>query len=104
MEHVRLFQPITKQSAKLERIEELGSLLEPCYGFRSLHAFKSKFQPRYEPLHLLYPSGLALPRIAAALTAAYLPGVGVGELTRLARNGHVEANQAERHTSSLVAA
>lgn len=85
-------------------LDRLGAVLEPCYGFRSLHAFKSKFQPRYEPLHLLYPSTLALPRIAAALTAAYLPGVGLGELTRLARNGHLTANQVERHTSSLVAA
>jgi lysylphosphatidylglycerol synthetase-like protein (DUF2156 family) len=85
-------------------LDRLGSALEPCYGFRSLHAFKAKFQPRYEPLHLLYPSVLALPRIATALTAAYLPGVGLGELTRLARNGQVEANRVERHTSSLAAA
>jgi lysylphosphatidylglycerol synthetase-like protein (DUF2156 family) len=85
-------------------LDRLGAVLEPCYGFRSLHAFKSKFQPRYEPLHLLYPSTLALPRIAAALTAAYLPGASLGELTRLARNGHATANQVERHTSSLVAA
>ncbi|EWT06456.1 hypothetical protein N864_21185 [Intrasporangium chromatireducens Q5-1] len=85
-------------------LDRLGSALEPCYGFRSLHAFKSKFQPRYEPLHLLYPSALALPRIGAALTAAYLPGVGLGELTRLARNGHAEAKLVERHTSSLAAA
>jgi thiamine pyrophosphate-dependent acetolactate synthase large subunit-like protein len=31
MEHVRLFQPITKQSAKLERIEDLGSLLDSMF-------------------------------------------------------------------------
>ncbi|HET8593688.1 MAG TPA: DUF2156 domain-containing protein [Intrasporangium sp.] len=85
-------------------LDRLGSALEPWYGFRSLHAFKAKFQPRYEPLHLLYPSVLALPRIGTALTAAYLPGVGLGELTRLARNGQVAANRVERHTSSLAAA
>ena len=31
MEHVRLFQPITKQSVKLERVEELGSLLDSLF-------------------------------------------------------------------------
>lgn len=31
MEHVRLFQPITKHSAKLERIEELGPLLDSMF-------------------------------------------------------------------------
>jgi acetolactate synthase-1/2/3 large subunit len=31
MEHVRLFQPITKQSARLERMEELGSVLDSLY-------------------------------------------------------------------------
>ncbi|HET9916250.1 MAG TPA: thiamine pyrophosphate-binding protein [Candidatus Binatia bacterium] len=31
MEHVRLFQPITKQSARLERAEELGSVLDSLY-------------------------------------------------------------------------
>src|SRR5262245_58567971 len=31
MEHVRLFQPITKQSAKLERIEELGAQLDSLF-------------------------------------------------------------------------
>src|SRR5262249_38934240 len=31
MEHVRLFQPITKQSAKLERVEELGAQLDSLF-------------------------------------------------------------------------
>ncbi|HEX9455148.1 MAG TPA: thiamine pyrophosphate-binding protein [Candidatus Binatia bacterium] len=31
MEHVRLFQPITKQSARLGRIEELGSVLDSLF-------------------------------------------------------------------------
>jgi acetolactate synthase-1/2/3 large subunit len=31
MEHVRLFQPITKQSTRLERAEELGSVLDSLY-------------------------------------------------------------------------
>ena len=31
MEHVRLFQPITKQSARLGRVEELGSVLDSLF-------------------------------------------------------------------------
>jgi acetolactate synthase-1/2/3 large subunit len=31
MEHVRLFQPITKQSAKLERVEEIGAQLDSLF-------------------------------------------------------------------------
>ncbi len=31
MEHVRLFQPITKQSLRLERVEELGSVLDSLF-------------------------------------------------------------------------
>ncbi|EWT00961.1 hypothetical protein N865_12090 [Intrasporangium oryzae NRRL B-24470] len=53
-------------------LDRLGQGLEPYYGFRSLHAFKAKFQPRYEPLHLLYPDEAALPRIGLALVQAYL--------------------------------
>jgi hypothetical protein len=85
-------------------LDRLGAALEPCYGFRSLHAFKAKFQPRLEPLYLLYPSALSLPRIGMALTAAYLPGAGLGDVTRLARNGHIETKRVERHTSSVVRA
>lgn len=55
-------------------LDRLGERLEPWYGFRSLQAFKAKFQPRYEPLHLLFPDEAALPRIGLAVAAAYLPG------------------------------
>lgn len=53
-------------------LDVLGAVMEPCYGFRSLHAYKSKFQPRREPLHLLYRRGADLPRIGFALLRAYL--------------------------------
>ena len=85
-------------------LDRLGAALEPCYGFRSLHAFKAKFQPRLEPLYLLYPSGSSLPRIGMALATAYLPGVGLGDVTRFARNGRGWAKLLERHTSSLAGA
>jgi hypothetical protein len=63
----------------------LGATLEPIYGFRSLLAFKAKFQPRYVPLYMLYPDAAALPTIANAVTRAYLPAVTLGESLTLAR-------------------
>lgn len=53
--------------------EKLSSALEPVYGFQSLHRFKSKFNPRYEQLYLLYRDESDLTRIGAALTRAFLP-------------------------------
>ncbi len=54
-------------------LDKLGGALEPFYGFRSLHAFKAKFSPRYEPVHLAFRDEADLPRIGVALTRAYLP-------------------------------
>ena len=54
-------------------LDKLGASLEPFYGFRSLHAFKAKFSPRYEPVHLAFRDEADLPRIGIALTRAYLP-------------------------------
>ncbi|MCE3552948.1 DUF2156 domain-containing protein [Pseudonocardia sp. RS11V-5] len=63
--------------AELDRtdrlLDKLGGALEPFYGFRSLHAFKAKFSPRYEPVHLAFRDEADLPRIGIALTRAYLP-------------------------------
>jgi lysylphosphatidylglycerol synthetase-like protein (DUF2156 family) len=53
-------------------LDLLGAALEPCYRFRSLHAYKAKFHPRREPLHLLYRRPADLPRISIALLRAYL--------------------------------
>ena len=50
MEHVRLFQPITKQSAKLERVEELGSLLDTL--------FRQTTRGRQGPVFLIVPEDL----------------------------------------------
>jgi lysylphosphatidylglycerol synthetase-like protein (DUF2156 family) len=63
----------------------LGSLLEPAYGFRTLHAFKARFHPRWEALHLAYPDPAALPAIATALTRAYLPHPSPAQQFGLAR-------------------
>jgi acetolactate synthase-1/2/3 large subunit len=50
MEHVRLFEPITKQSAKLERVEDLGSLLDSL--------FKQTTRGRQGPVFLIVPEDL----------------------------------------------
>jgi len=68
-------------------LDRLGGRLEPYYGFRSLHAFKTKFQPRFEPLFLVFPDEAALPRIGMALSRAYLPDAGLRDLVTLARAG-----------------
>ncbi|MEO8518361.1 MAG: DUF2156 domain-containing protein [Dermatophilaceae bacterium] len=68
-------------------LDRLGSRLEPYYGFRSLHAFKAKFQPRFAPLFLVFPDEAALPRIGVALSRAYLPDAGLRDLVSLARAG-----------------
>ncbi|GAA3637243.1 DUF2156 domain-containing protein [Microbacterium awajiense] len=53
--------------------DKLAEVLEPVYGFGSLHRFKEKFNPRYETLCLLYRDESDLTRIGAALTRAFLP-------------------------------
>ncbi|MFW0772221.1 bifunctional lysylphosphatidylglycerol flippase/synthetase MprF [Paenarthrobacter nitroguajacolicus] len=66
-------------------LDWLGASLEPVYGFRSLLSFKAKFQPRFEPLYLLYPDAAALPSIGNAIARAYLPDVRIGQGLSLAR-------------------
>ena len=50
MEHVRMFQPITKQSARLERIEELASLMDSL--------FRQTTRGRQGPVFLIVPEDL----------------------------------------------
>ncbi|MCX4745914.1 DUF2156 domain-containing protein [Kitasatospora sp. NBC_01287] len=67
----------------LDRIlDQLGGAMEPYYGFRSLHAFKTKFQPRYEPMYLLYRDEADLPRIGLSLLRCYMPSATLGDLLR----------------------
>ncbi len=54
-------------------LDQIGDVLEPLYGFRSLHAFKAKFQPRYEAMHLVYRDEADLARIGIAITRATCP-------------------------------
>jgi phosphatidylglycerol lysyltransferase len=66
-------------------LELLGRSLEPVYGFRSLLAFKSKFQPEHVPLYMTYPDVAALPTIGNAIGRAYLPEVSFGQGLTLVR-------------------
>lgn len=66
----------------------LARALEPVYGFRSLQRFKEKFGARHEPLWLVVSSALQAPRVARALTSAYVPGLRPKHLWAL-RQAHV---------------
>ncbi|WP_112272777.1 rhomboid family intramembrane serine protease [Lentzea terrae] len=69
----------------LQRVLDFtGQVLEPVYGFRSLFAFKAKFQPSYRPMFMAYPDSAALPRIANAVSRAYLPHLNARQGLRLA--------------------
>jgi phosphatidylglycerol lysyltransferase len=66
-------------------LDFLGRVLEPVYGFRSLFAFKRKFQPELQPLIMAFPDAVALPAIGLALARAYLPSLSVREALVFAR-------------------
>jgi lysylphosphatidylglycerol synthetase-like protein (DUF2156 family) len=71
-------------AAPLERLlDSFGAAMEPYYGFRSLHSFKTKFKPRYEPMYLAYRDEADLPRIGFALARAYLPDTSLRSLARM---------------------
>lgn len=68
-----LVRSATGRAGLVQRmLDVMGKLMEPLYGFGSLHAFKAKFQPRREPLYLAYRSTGDLPRIGVAVLRAYL--------------------------------
>ncbi|MET9396384.1 DUF2156 domain-containing protein [Kitasatospora sp. NPDC002965] len=66
-------------------LDWLGRVLEPVYGFRSLLAFKAKFQPEYRPMYMAYPDPAALPSITRAIGKAYLPHLTPAQGVRLMR-------------------
>lgn len=66
-------EPTPEDGTVAALLGRVGAMLEPVYGFRSLHSFKKKFNPRYEPIYLLYRDEGDLARIGAALTRAFLP-------------------------------
>ena len=69
-------------------LDVIGRLLEPVYGFRSLLAFKRKFQPEFQPLLMAYPDPVALPAIGVALARAYLPTMSLRAGLSFARSAN----------------
>ncbi|HEY0815819.1 MAG TPA: DUF2156 domain-containing protein [Pseudonocardia sp.] len=70
-------------------LDQISRGLEPVYGFRSLLAFKAKFQPDFRPLHLTYPDTTALPAIGTSIARAYLPDLdAAGAVTLIRRLLH----------------
>lgn len=81
--------PLTRSDAgaELEQVDKvldsLGKAIEPYYGFRSLHNFKKKFNPRYEPVYIAYRDEGDLPRIGLAIGRCYLPSATPAQLVRM---------------------
>lgn len=76
-----LVRPAESSAGAVDQVlDQLGGLIEPLYGFKSLHRFKQKFNPRHESLHLLFRDEGDLPRIGIALTRAYLPDATLRDL------------------------
>ena len=68
----------------------LASVLEPAYGFGSLHAYKRKFKPRSVPMYLAVPDLVDLPTVGIAIARAYLPDLKPSQTARFA---HVLMNR-----------
>lgn len=72
------------EAADDDRLQRLlagmAKRLEPAYGFRSLAAFKEKFQPEHRPQVLAFPDAVALPAISVAVARAYLPDLGLSTI------------------------
>lgn len=64
-------------------LDFLGDTLEPYYGFRSLLAFKAKFQPVFHPMYLVFPNETALAEIGIAVARAYMPDATLVDWLRM---------------------
>jgi phosphatidylglycerol lysyltransferase len=53
------------------------------YNFKSLFAFKSKFEPRWTPVYLVCRDLAGVPAITAAILKAYIPGLDTPGTVRL---------------------
>ena len=66
-------------------LDLLASLLEPAYGFGSLHAFKRKFKPRKVPMYLAVPDVVDLAAVGVAIGRAYVPDLTPAQTARFAQ-------------------
>lgn len=65
-------------------LDVMGNAMEPVYGFRSLLAYKKKFQVRFVPLYLAIPDIANAPLVGLAIARAYLPGMNASTAVNLA--------------------
>lgn len=65
-------------------LDVMGNAMEPVYGFRSLLAYKKKFQVRFVPLYLAIPDIAQAPAVGLAIAHAYLPGMSAASAVSLA--------------------
>ncbi|WP_407343593.1 bifunctional lysylphosphatidylglycerol flippase/synthetase MprF [Pengzhenrongella phosphoraccumulans] len=77
--------PAAARPEPLDRLlDQLGTRLEPVYGFRSLLRFKAKFNPQYRPMYLVYADAASLPAIGRAVARAYVPDASLSTLLHVA--------------------
>ena len=63
--------------------DALAAIMEPLYGFTSLHAFKRKFKPRTQSLYLAVPDPASLATVGLAISHAYVPHVSPAQTLTL---------------------
>ena len=63
--------------------DALAAIMEPLYGFTSLHAFKRKFKPRTQSLYLAVPDPASLATVGLAISHAYVPRVSPAQTLTL---------------------
>lgn len=88
--------PDTFQGPLEQFLDFLSRTIEPVYGFKSLAAFKAKFNPRYEPLYMVYPDPTSLPAIGQAISKAYLPEGSILHLWTLLRHARTRQESGSR--------
>jgi len=66
-------------------IELIYNRFNTAYGWKSLHDFKKKFDPRWESRYLIYPGLAVLPRVAYALVNAQMPNFSLNDMAKLVR-------------------
>jgi len=87
--------PSGSDQVVLQRLLDfLGDTLEPYYGFQSLLAFKSKFQPRHAPMYLVFPDESALLEIGIGVARAYMPTASVWDWAKMSIDMFVPSGRA----------